>query len=98
MCQVKRLTHQNCNPDNIYKYFRKLLKGLPRNTWDLIIANGKKTEVNFESNNLEYRRESLFYINTILAQVNCMDKTTKSFNMNVREWFKIIETINNYLP
>ena len=40
-------------PENIYTYFRKLLKGVTRNTQIGIISNRQKTDYNFDDHHLE---------------------------------------------
>ena len=60
-----------------------------------MIFQHKKTQEIFDKRHLETLSEPMLWKTQILTKVNLPEKTLKPFNMNVREWFRIIESINN---
>ena len=73
-------------PDNIYWYFRNILKVLSRNTRYGIIINRQNTQDNFEAHHLEYFRAIFFYRTLTLTQVDYMGKNPLPFNIIMIEW------------
>ena len=65
---------------------------------DGIIANGRSTYENFDGHHIEALISRIFCKAPFLMQVNYLERTSEPFNMNVREWFRRIETINIYMP
>ena len=47
LCHDKGTVFKNYPPENIYREFRNIPKGVIINTWNDIIANGKNTHDNF---------------------------------------------------
>ena len=78
----------NLAANNIYRKFRRCLKGEIRASWDELINGEPRDEINFGEQLIDAHKN----------QVNYLRRTSKPNNLPVQKWFKRIRFINRLLP
>ena len=82
--QEKVLVSTTYTPENMYEYFRKLLRLVTRDTWYCIITHVHKTREHFDGRHIEALGGKIFCENQILRQLKYLEKNPKLFNISVK--------------